>query len=154
MSNLGVHALKRTAWAVACLGVAFGLLGEPMGWYARYPWYDELLHAITSFSVTLLVAVYARGSIFNGLGGHRLWKLALIAGAGVLLGVVWEIGEWFVDHTVGAVTVKSKYDTSIDLLVDFCGALVGSFVGLGATHAARPARAPGFGVPRMSQSAH
>jgi hypothetical protein len=140
MHDHGQRSLKRIAWMLALAGVAFGVLGEPMGWYATLSWYDELLHASTSFWLTLLIAVYARSSIFRNLDGHRLWKLALIVGAGVSVGVVWEIGEWLVDHAFGGETVKGRYDTSIDLLLDSIGALLGAGVGLGATTRAAPFR--------------
>lgn len=132
----GQRSLKRIAWALVLAGLVFGILGEPMGWYAKYAWYDELLHASTSFWLTLLVALYARRSIFREHVGHRLWKLGLVVGAGVLAGVAWEIGEWFVDHTVGGQTVKSRYDTSIDLLLDSIGAVFGAAVGLGVSRIA------------------
>ncbi len=117
---------------------------------------DELIHAFTSFWVTLLVAVYARRSIFDGISGHVWWKLGLIAAAGVSVGVAWEIGEWLFDHTLGGPTVKSKYDTSIDLVVDAIGAVTGAATGLWLTRArrfGRPSPLPGPRPGRMQPSA-
>jgi hypothetical protein len=122
--------MKWLAWALAALGLVFGLLGEPTGWYRQYAWYDELLHAHTSFWVTVLIALYARETVFRQLGGHAFWKVVLVAAAGVGVGVVWEIGEWLFDQTIGGPTVKSRYDTSIDLFVDTVAASVSSLIAM------------------------
>jgi hypothetical protein len=130
MRNVTQRFMLQLAWTLAVLGVVFGVLGEPTGWYRQYAWYDELLHAHTSFWVTMLVVLYARSSIFRQPGGHPLWKFVLVAAAGVAIGVVWEIGEWLFDLTIGGPTVKSRYDTSVDLFVDTVAASISALVGM------------------------
>jgi hypothetical protein len=126
-------SLARVAFALCAVAAIVVLLSRTTGWFSRFGWFDEALHAYTSFAVTLVVAAYARGHVFQGMSRYLVWQLSLIAAAGLALGTLWEVAEWVHDRTFAGELIKAKYDTVKDLTADTCGALAGAVIGLWAT---------------------
>lgn len=97
------------------LGYAFDLFGEIVP-------YDELIHAFTTFSVSLAFYFLFYG---GAVPERRVVALATsVFTLGVTVGAYWEIFEWFF---VGKYTMA---DTIGDLLVDSTGALAAALVAL------------------------
>ena len=63
-------AQRATAWGLAAFGASAAVASVVFGLYARFPWFDEALHAYNFFALTLLVAVYAYGVVLTGGRRH------------------------------------------------------------------------------------
>lgn len=97
--------------------------GWTWNWYHQFVWFDEFVHAFTSFAVMSAIgyAAWARDAITDRPGsGSFILKIALW---GVGLGIVWEIFEsLFLNLTF--------WDTIVDLVMDTIGAAIaGWFIG-------------------------
>lgn len=121
-----VKVTKSVAWSVFLIGVAFGVLGNFFDWYRQIQIYDEVNHAFSSFGLALLIGAYAESSVFANVRAHQVWQGALVAGAAVAGGAIWELAEWLYDRVVTGDVIKNKTDTIIDLACDSVGALLGA----------------------------
>lgn len=115
---------RALAWVLVAIAAALNIAGFVLNWYDR-PWFDEAIHAFSLFAFTLLAAIYLYGRALAGYPRHKLLLVLTILCVGLALGVVWEWGEAAYDHLSGPKsTIKGKYDTQMDLLMDAVGALV------------------------------
>jgi VanZ family protein len=104
------------------LAALAGALGFVFDLFDEIVPYDELIHAFTTFSVSLtFYFLFYRGAVPE----RRAVALATsVFTLGVTVGAYWEIFEWFF---VGKYTMA---DTISDLLVDSGGALAAALVAL------------------------
>lgn len=86
--------------------------------------YDELVHAYTTFAITLALGWLAYGSLFDSFREHRWLFMLVVASFGIAIGAVWEIAEWTADLLLRADVVAGLHDTIVDLIVDSIGALL------------------------------
>lgn len=120
---------------VLVLMVADMTLGNIVGFYFAWPYYDKVLHLGSSVLIGLLgfLAIYIvhiTGRIrFHGwLDGLAILLVTLG------LGAIWEIAEYGVDQALGRATqgapgVGPLDDTMIDLVLDAVGAVVAAVIG-------------------------
>lgn len=94
------------------------------GLYQEIPWFDEALHGYFSFALTLVLALYAYGTLLTGRRRHEVLLVLTLAGLGVSLGVLWEMVEWAYDGLVPNNAILGKGDTMMDLAMDALGGLV------------------------------
>lgn len=94
--------------------------------------YDEIVHAYTTFAITLALGWLAYGSLFGSFRAHRWLFMLVIASFGIAVGAVWEIAEWSADKLLPADVVSGLDDTIVDLIVDSPGALVAGAVAVWA----------------------
>ncbi len=87
--------------------------GFLFGWFHTVGFYDECLHAFTTFTVTALLMPYLAPRT-GALPGSSL--LLMAGGLGLTLGLFWEMFEW----SIGI--IGDRADTLIDLLMDTAGA--------------------------------
>lgn len=134
------------AWAVrpvllprvydACLVIALALQagGEALGAYDAIPWFDNLAHFTLPFFLapTLYIAL-ARADVVpdpkdDTETRHYVGIFVVTLALGVALGAIWEIWEWFSDHSFGSSLQLGNDDTVGDLVADtagsFCGAVL------------------------------
>lgn len=90
--------------------------------------YDELVHAYTTFAITLALGWLAYGSLFDSFRQHRRLFMLVIASFGIAVGAVWEIVEWTADLLLAVDVVPGLHDTIVDLIVDSLGALLAGAV--------------------------
>jgi hypothetical protein len=125
-SRPGLRALIAPGVLVGILN----LLGYAAGWFQTVSFYDEMVHALTSF--------------WLGLVGWRLWRLRardeppqlqaflVIAGTMLTAGLMWEFFEAAVS------LIGTRWDTLIDLALDWLGgAAAGLFAVLDLRRLAR-----------------
>lgn len=108
-------------------------LGEIQSYYAKYWWWDIVLHTSSGFLLGtlgfVLIYVLNEEKKINLLLNPRFLCLFAFAFA-VAMGAIWEIFEFSVDAIVGTqMQHASLVDTMWDLIVDTVGALVISFIG-------------------------
>lgn len=120
------------AWALLAAAVALSTAALFLGWYERWHWFDEVIHAFSFFAATLLLSLYMYGDALTGYLRHRLVLMFAVLCVGLALGVFWEWGEWAYDHLSGKQNViKGKADTLTDLIMDGLGALAAGLVMFG-----------------------
>lgn len=106
-------------------------LGEVVGLYQKWSYWDDLLHVFGSAVVALIafMIVYTL---------HYTKKLRLtISFIGLFtvtfslaVGVLWEVAEFIVDLTLDKVTQDDLTDTMLDLIYDIAGGVVVAFLGM------------------------
>lgn len=131
---------RRIAWGLAAALALANAAGYAFDLYARFWWFDRVLHAATLLAVTYWAAVFVLRRVLTGIGRHRLVLAATIACVGVAVGAWWEVAEWAFDRVAPGDVIKGKYDTVIDVVMDTLGAALGAWMSLSAL---RPAGAPG-----------
>lgn len=127
---------KAVGWVLTIVSVGIGWIGNWFGWYHEWVAFDEVVHSASFFSMTLLIGAYAHDSLFRYVPGYGIWKVLLVASAGIALGVMWELAEWLYDLSVTGNVIKDKRDTMVDFVCDSGGALAASLVALGVARAA------------------
>jgi len=106
-------------------------LGEVGDYYARFWWWDLLLHGFSSVAVgfagfLILYILYEK----NRLEAKPIWICVFTFTFAVAAGALWEIFEFFMDQAFGTNMQKSGLlDTMWDMMVDGIGALITSFIG-------------------------
>lgn len=131
---------RRIAWGLAVVLTLANVAGYAFDLYARFPWFDRVLHAATILALTYWSAVFVLRRVLTGVGGRSLLLAAVIACVGVAVGAWWEVAEWGFDRVAPGDVIKGKYDTIIDLVMDTLGAALGAWMSL---RALRPARGDG-----------
>lgn len=137
------RTLARTLLALAgvanAAGYAFHLWDAPVG-------FDEVVHGGTMLAITFAIAVDLRGRVLHGARWYPVLFVLTVAGVGLGIGALWEIGEWAYDQFYApGNAILGKWDTITDLIADTVGALL---AGAGAAVLARrephgPAREAG-----------
>lgn len=106
-------------------------LGEALGFYDRYWWWDIALHGSSAIGFGILGFVF----VFYLFEGDRFaappLALAFLSFClAVAIGALWEIFEFAMDQTFGMNMQKSGLvDTMTDLIVDVIGGIIGAVSG-------------------------
>ena len=106
-------------------------LGEVSQFYARYPWWDLMLHSVSAMIMGLIgfLLIY----VFYMTKRIQM-RPAYVAVAtfcfAVTVGTLWEAFEFFMDYTFDFNMQKSGLvDTMTDLLINIVGAFVAALLG-------------------------
>jgi VanZ family protein len=118
-------------WTCIAVAILANVAGYSWNLYEQISWFDKVLHAFTSFAVTLLLALFLYGIVLSGARSHPILYVLTVASLGIAIGAVWEIAEWSYDQVVAGNVIKGKTDTIIDLIVDAIGALIAGMVNVG-----------------------
>lgn len=106
-------------------------LGEVQSFYAKYWWWDVVLHAGSGIALgyvgfIILYVLYGN----NKIKTNPLWLAFFSLSFAMSIGALWEIFEFGMDQIFGWNMQKSGLvDTMWDLIVDFIGALIVSVIG-------------------------
>ena len=105
--------------------------------YEKFWWLDEALHTYFTFSLTLVLALYAYGKVLAGRQHHQILLVLSIAGLGLAFGSLWEIAEWGYDQTVSSEAVYGTTnpitdlsDTVSDMIMNLAGSLAAGITSL------------------------
>ena len=106
------------------------LVGIYFKWYDFF-WFDMVLHFSGGLFVALLFSKYLERHLFSQT---KLANMLIIIGATMMIGVVWEFGEYFMNQTFSAKAsaafgmkldfIGNLDDTMSDLLMDMLGAIL------------------------------
>ena len=126
--------LALSLFAVALLA---SLASSVFSLYEKFWWLDEALHSYLTFSLTLVLALYAYGKVLTGRHQHRILLVLSIAGLGLACGSGWEIAEWGYDQTVSSKAIYGTTnpitdlsDTVTDMIMDLAGSLAAGITSL------------------------
>ena len=99
------------AAAVNAAGYVFSLWKHPV-------WFDEAVHAGTSFTIMAAIAWLLLGRSQLSASGHTGRFIAAVVAIGIGLGIAWEVFEWVIG------IIDGKRDTIVDLVMDTIGAVL------------------------------
>ena len=94
--------------------------------------YDEIVHAYTTFAITLALSFLVYGSMLNIFRNHTLLYLVTITSFGIAIGALWEVTEWSAGKILSTQVIESLDDTIIDLVMDTLGAGLAALISLWA----------------------
>lgn len=124
---------RLVTWSLLFLALLANIAGYVFDLYARWAWFDKVLHPSTIGAITLGLGLALYGRALTGAIAHRVLLIVAIAALGVAVGALWEVAEWAYDQITPGNAIKGKFDTITDLIVDTIGAIV---AGIAATHMA------------------
>lgn len=119
---------RKLAWGLLLVAAAVNAAGYLFNLYPRFVWFDEVVHAYTTFALTLVLALYLYGVVLTGARRHPLLLVLVIASVGLALGALWEVAEWAFDQLVAGDVIKGKPDTIVDLIMDTGGAVAAGWM--------------------------
>jgi hypothetical protein len=114
------------------LAMAMQGLGEALGAYDRWGWFDTAVHVALPFLVAPVIYIgLARLEVVpdpqERSGAARDAGLVVVTFAlGLAVGALWEMAEWSSDAVLGTRLQESNTDTVRDLGADAVGALLGA----------------------------
>lgn len=117
--------IKRILWAALPMGVVFifdNLVSVPSGLYEWW-WFDIFMHLLGGLVVAWSANRFFKGEKSLSISPEWVYYL-LIIGIVALVGIVWEVYEYFVQQITGSIIQPSIADTVADLVNDCLGALV------------------------------
>lgn len=132
-----IPAGRRVAWILAISLTLANAAGYAFDLYARFWWFDRVLHAATILAPTYWIAMFGLRHVLAGTDRHRLLLATVITCVGVGLGAWWEVAEWGFDQVAPGNVIKGKDDT---IVMDTLGATLAAWASLCAL---RSAKAPG-----------
>lgn len=106
----------------------FAAWAATLGWYETVPFLDLLVHAVVNGQLAVLLVVLLLRAGALPAGASRTGTVLVTVGLGALLGVVWEVGEWFGHSVLDDGIVVGYDDTMGDLLAGTVGAGVASLL--------------------------
>ncbi len=122
---------QSVVWIIIGVAVLANIAGYMFNLYEQFWWFDDVLHAYTIFSITLLLGLLAYGVVLTGLHNHKLLLVLMIASIGLAIGGLWEVAEWAYDQITANNSILGKTDTIIDLIMDSVGAVGAGILSLG-----------------------
>lgn len=117
---------KKFFFNFVALIIAVFLIGIGAGVDRWLFWFDDILHFAGGMAVAVGASLFFARELSRG---HRkLFLVVFIAGTSAIIGIGWEIMEWFLDHTVFAGSTFRNQpgltDTVSDLVLDTSGGLL------------------------------
>jgi hypothetical protein len=94
--------------------------------------YDEIVHAYTTFAITLALSFLVYGPMLNIFRNHTLLYLVTVTSFGIAIGALWEVTEWSAGKILNTQVIESLDDTIIDLVMDSLGAGLAALISLWA----------------------
>ncbi len=106
------------------------ILGDIIGFYYKFWWWDILLHGISGLALGILGFMIVYALYVEEKIKAMPFMVALLSFCfAVTLGTIWEIYELAIDQILGLTTQMGLLDTMIDLILDSLGAIVASVSG-------------------------
>lgn len=122
--------IEFTLAACSILYASFGL-GEVRGFYARFWWWDLVLHSFSALVMGLIgfLMIYVF-YMTNRVRIAPIYVATISFGFAVTFGTLWEIFEFGMDWSFGFNMQKSGlFDTMTDLAVNIVGGLISAIIG-------------------------
>ncbi len=123
--------LPRLYDLAVCVAMAFTMVGEAVGLYDTWAWYDRLVHVVVPLlAAQVLYIALARVEVLPDLRDetatrHHVGIFVVTAALGIAVGGVWEVFEYACDAAFGSNLSEGNADTVGDLIADTAGSLAG-----------------------------
>ena len=104
--------------------ITLHISGSYLSWYWKYPWFDTIVHAMSGLWAGLLILWLAVCSgELNSLQKYRIKCFLIAVISAVVVGVAWELLEYFSQITV--ISASNYYfNTATDILSDMIGGVL------------------------------
>ena len=125
--RMGVQATAKgrvIAWVLLAILGLVNVAGYVPDLYARFWWFDRILHGCTIFAVTFWLALFVCRRVLRGGCGRDVLVVLMIASVGLAIGALWEVAEWGFDRIASGDVLKGKHDSIIDIVMDTAGAVL------------------------------
>ncbi|HEY9734842.1 MAG TPA: hypothetical protein V6D06_01125 [Trichocoleus sp.] len=106
--------------------------GWVFGWFYVPGPYDELVHAFTTFAISLALSFLVYQSMLPVFRQHTVLYLLTITSFGIAIGALWEVAEWTAGKVLATEVIESLDDTIVDLIMDSLGAGLAALLSLWA----------------------
>ncbi len=123
--------LPRVYDLAVIVAMTFTMVGEALGLYDSWPWYDRLVHVVVPLlAVQVLYIALARIEVLPDLREqtatrHHLGIFVVTAALGIAVGGLWEVFEYTSDAAFGSNLSEGNADTVGDLIADSAGSFAG-----------------------------
>lgn len=93
--------------------------------YRHISWYDNLVHLVTAFVITLLIGsiLYQQKKLLTGKN-NKVLHVIILTSLGLAVGVGWEVVEWLFESVIIPLQPMTVYDLMTDLIIDSIGAFI------------------------------
>ena len=118
------------AWVLLAILGLVNAAGYVLDLYARFWWFDRILHGSTIFAVSFWLALFVCSRVLGGGRGRDVLVVLVIASVGLAIGALWEVAEWVYDRIAPGDVIKGKHDTIIDIVTDTAGAVLAGLASL------------------------
>lgn len=122
---------RTIAWIFVALALIANVAGFALDLYQQWYWFDRVLHSFTIFTLTLWLAIFYFLAALRPHHARGLRGFLLILSAGVAVGAIWEVLEWWFDLFASTNVIKGKNDTIWDIMMDTAGAALAAFLARG-----------------------
>ena len=112
------------------LAALLNAAGWVLGLFYQPELYDEIVHAFTTFAVTLALSFLAYSSMLTIFCNHKLLYLLTITTFGIAIGALWEVAEGTAGIVLSTEVIERLNDTIINLIMGSWGAAVAALTGL------------------------
>lgn len=113
-----------SAWPMLAVFLFDNLVNNPLGFYERWWWFDIPMHilggAVAAWSLARFFERYKKTVLLKPL----VFTLFVLVSGTALIGVLWEVYEFFLHVVTGFITQPSVADTVADLVNDLVGAFL------------------------------
>jgi hypothetical protein len=111
---------------LATLILYFHLGGGIRGWYELFPWYDKVIHFLSSAAVAAMgfIIVVIMDQYIKDIKINRQFIIFFVIIFTMAMGVFWEIGEFMADQMFGSYWQAGLLDTMYDLICDLIGGVI------------------------------
>ena len=100
----------------------FHYIGMKYFLYIKISWYDIMAHIMGGMAIFLSLYWCMKTYFNDNYILNNTWLIIIIT---IIIGVLWEVMEWYFDITIAPVnTLVYKIDTIKDLLDDTLGAII------------------------------
>lgn len=93
--------------------------------YRHISWYDNVVHFVTAFVITLLIGsiLYQQKKLLSGKN-KKILHVIILTSLGLAVGVGWEVVEWLFESVIIPLQPMTVYDLMTDLIIDSIGAFI------------------------------
>ncbi len=120
-----IEKILVSGWPMIVVFIFDNVIANPVGWYDRWWWFDIPMHIVGG-----MVTAWSTQRFFMNMkiklakfGRMEMYPFILV-GATAIIGIVWEVYEFFLHLITGFITQPSVADTVGDLVNDLIGAIV------------------------------
>jgi hypothetical protein len=118
----------KAAEAATLVSVGWHVIGHAFGVYAAWKAYDTILHFIVPLTTVLVLYALSQATdwIWDWRRVSPLEVAIYLFSMALALSTCWEILEFGMDQVAGTREQDDLFDTMLDLIMDFGGALLGA----------------------------
>ena len=96
--------------------------------FYRIEWFDNIAHTLTPFALVIFIGPFLFREILNKQSISFFTKLTVLTSLGVVIGVFWEVWEYYANFAVFEQLAPTLPDTITDLIFDTIGSVLAAVI--------------------------